>query len=667
MTDVVKVVVSAARGPASTVPGPAGLSPFTNLTDLGGKSDGTDSSAAIATAVSTKAAFVVLPAQSTQKRTWYFGTDFPIVDLAAARVTLDVDPEAVVSIPSASLMSPFRLRHARSTWYRFRDINADYQARPNTNLPRVEKSIFLDDGMPDWTRYSSVSPSTLAARKVSWNTANAWADDAFSGGTSASSFGHAFSADGDGAFHIGFRRVRPGQRFSARPGVAGGSPLLAAIVRHTGGYDGVAGETNSAPAVNVIEKPLASAGSFTDAKFFAKDTHASYWPANAIWTIQIDSWNTYSVFLNGLQATRRKVDGFIFEAGFGMFPLGSGTSVSWNDLHLVEGYKPSAPQLTSILFCGDSRMMVRDACPADIARDALDLACGVRCYRFDNQAVSGQDTSAQRTILAGKDLTKYNKVVIPLGTNNVQGDGSVAAMMTDIDAMCQQARAAKCDPILVVFPLWYTQGQAGAGKGVLSEDYEKGAPYRSAQLRYAADKGYQVLDLSWLTGPVIAHYVNANLGLDLTGLGDPVVFDNIHFTAIFNEVYGRALAKLLLGGFTSRPMLTLGEQALTPQNGWGATLTQPTLQISSSGMVTLGGEFTDAGGSSPAARADGTVITTLPPYAWPAKDFRCRPVAQNFAESPLIVVSRLTGEVRIYNLPTSTWIDLSDVQFPLAG
>jgi hypothetical protein len=641
-----------------------------SVTDYGAiPNNATDTTVALASAINDGAVRIRFPYRLGEDGTYKLASAWQ-ADGSMDDVTIDVDPATTISHAASSDVQSLAggmVRYERPTRHLLRDINSEYWSYPESNPVGNAKYLFLAGNDLDHSAWQSVTANDSAIVQplyVAWNGSDSWVADTFTSST-PDSFTRAVALT-DGFYHMGFTRVLPGQRYFAIPQVNTGTPLIAAIVRHEGGFSGVSAETDSSPAINRITKLTGVAGTSDALGFtgFPAGTHASYQPQYSGWAIEIETWNTYSIYYNGVLVDRVTVPGIISDAGFGMYANANADSITWGQHVLGKDLPRSSGQFLSVLSSGDSRGMPRDGCWVDYARQALDLSLGVRCYKWDNIAVGGDDSTAQLAALTATSLGSYNHVHINIGTNDAQGLGSLPTFLSNITAMKAYVVGNGCSVSFSIFDLWYTQGQAGAGEGQASANYQLAAPYREVIRRYCADNGIKLLDETLLSGPVVANYVNASLSPNLVGQGDPWQFDNIHQTSLANRIRGQAIAYAILGTRFPKRTLELASQGLTPQNGWTATIEQPTLQISANGTVWLSGVINDTGG---ATHTDGTVIATLPAYVRRSRVLRFRVVSQNAAENGFINLDLSTGEMSIYGFPTSTYVDLSAIQFPLTA
>jgi hypothetical protein len=233
----------------------------------------------------------------------------------------------------------------------------------------------------------------------------------------------------------------------------------------------------------------------------------------------------------------------------------------------------------------------------------------------------------------------------------------VADFLTNISTMVSIAKAGGCQVVLVNFGLWYTQAQAGV-RGQNSINYDQGARYRSAVLRLAAEQGCKLVDLPEILGPIWASYVNgATYSPNLNGQGDPVVFDNIHPSTMANRLIGRRIAEAIMGALIpKRDGMSLPNIPLAAvSNGWAVSLEAPFASIDAAGMVTFNGVVNDPGG---ATKASGTVILTLPAFLVPDRPMRRRCVCQVASENGYLQVDPANGQVSVFGITSSTFVDL---------
>jgi lysophospholipase L1-like esterase len=525
-----------------------------SVLDFGGATDGaTDCKDALNAAAGNAgyAGLVKMPKMRGTANTYYFSEFIPA---NFAGITLDVDDGVTLSIASDEIMSSMArsIRFARRTRFYWRNLNRYYWVsnaglmleQPNGTPPI--KDVWLDDASFERARYSAVLCNTaeVTPRYIQWNTSDAWGASGFSASDAKS---YRLAPGAAGYFHAGMRSVMPGDELMAGFGTIDGTPFLAALVRHADGYVGIFTSTDdAASSIQRIVKTTGVAGASSSLNPLWQGNHASYAPKNATWSIRVEGRRRCSIYLNGWCLTSFETTGDIFEAGFGLYVSGASDGVVVQDVVLARGRKPTRGGLLSVGIFGDSRSSPRLDCWPDFLPQALDQTAGLRVWKVNNLAVAGEASAAQLAALTAVGAAAFDVVVIDIGTNDVQGGVAVATFLSNVSSMVALCKAAGKPVILTVPDLWYTQTQA-AGGGQASTSYAAGGPYRTAILRLAAEQSVPVIDSPALAGPILAHYVNPALGVDLTLAGDPSLSDNIHPTSALNRLRAREVAKAICG------------------------------------------------------------------------------------------------------------------------
>lgn len=637
-----------------------------NVRDYGAKDDGaTDCTPALLSAAAAVnfAGTVRFPgtAASVYYFSLFYANQFP-------GVTFDVDDGVVLSTNGDDVMATTAeaLRFARPTRFYWRTLQRYYIVGRSALLsgahPPPTKDLWVDDSAFNRASSEAVLCNTAAItpRKILWPTSDTWEADGFAS-TTASEF--RFAAGVDSYFHVGMRRVLPGDALMASMGIYSGQPYLVAMLRTTGGLHVVyATPDDVATSIDLAAKALGV--SATDAALSPpwKGNHASYAPANAVWSIRIDAWDRAAFLLNGYPLATIKLNGYVVEAGFGMMGRTSSDSLVIRDVVVTHRAPPTNGTLVSVRVFGDSRSAPRYDCWPDYLPTALEYTAGMRVWKVDNQAVAGQNSTQQLAVLTSVGVSDVDVVVIDVGTNDVQGLVLVDTFRSNLTAMVNAVQAAGKTAVLVNFDLWYTQGQAGTGHGQASLNYQAGAPYRSALLRVAAEKGVRVVDAPSLDGPILAHFVTSGLGLDLTAAGDPTLSDNIHPTTMLTRLRAREIAKAIAGALLPAPgVLALHNVELAGANGWATSLQRVFAQVNASGEVTLGGLFNDPGG---ATRTNGTVVTTLPLNLRPLWTVRAKAWTDT-ADNIYVNIDSSTGQVTVYGLSTAGYFGIDGITYAL--
>lgn len=637
--------------------GPAGTSPYVDIRALGGSPDangtsnGAENSAALQEAIDDGAKRIVKPSSLSGNSVYRFDSPWPISQMSG--FVVDVGPDVTLSHAADSDLINDKIVYTGPTKHFLRSLGVEYVSYPESTTPKDQKRIFIEPSGPDKTTWKPVAcndPNQIKPRVVAWNTSDDWTSSTFSDVGSS-----AFQLLLDGSFRFGMHRMIPGKRIFARPTLIQGTPLLAAVVRHTGGFEGVTTTTNQSGLGRLTKYP-GTPGDISPINSFIADTHASYQGRYSEWSIAVENWNQYAIYFNGYAVARYKTSGVIFEVGFGGYASAAGDRVEWQDVVIADGAEGTG-ELISVACFGDSKTAPRDGAWPLYARQALDLTQGVRCYRFDNYAVGGQGSSQQLSAMQSANLAQYNDVHVNIGTNDVQGGLAVADFLNNISQMADAIRNAGAVPTFSIFDLWYTQGQAGP-RGQATVNYQMSAPYRSAIRRYCADQGIGLIDETMLSGPIIGNYVNTSLSPNLKGQGDPWQFDNIHETSLANRIRGTAIARLILSNHSNYRGYNLLSQALPTANGWAGT---PNINITFGGDIFVSGSVSFASGAS---RSDGTVIAVMPPYVRQSGEGQF-PARGDNGESGWVVVNYVSGEISIRGFSAANTVSLSNINFPL--
>ena len=637
-----------------------------SILDAGGASDGiTDCAAPLTIAANWGSGYGVIrfPWIPGTANIYYFstfvGTNFP-------GVTFDVDPGVVLSTPIDDIMTPTTeaIQFIRPTTFYYRGLSRYVtvgQTRWTTlTNPRPNKDLWVNQGSIDKSIYSPVlcNTSAITPYKITWPTSDTWQGDSFQSSTAVGWSNT--PAVLDNAFHMGMMKVIPGQEIMATVSQNGGSPYLAAIVRHTNGFVGIFCTSDQAgTTINVISKTTGGGNGTSNVTYpLWQGTHQSYSADNAEWSIRIDSWQNCSILFNGYIVATFAVTGAIFQAGFGGFT--TTTSDTWivNNMVSVFGKPPCYGFGLNVAVFGDSRTAPHYDCWPDHLRYALDFSFGIRVTKLDNYAVSGATSANQWTLMQGVNLANYNLIIIDIGTNDVQTNAGSATLASNLSSMLSYCAGHQI--LIINFDQWYDQAQAGSG-GQNSLNYQAGRDYRSTVLRLAAAAGAKVLDSPSVAGPIIANYVNSALTPNLTLQGDPTVADNIHPTPQANRVRALAVANAVAGIYLApvKDPLYLKATALTGgSNGWVMSTRQPYATIDAAGTVTIDG-FLNGG-----TQTAGTVVMTLPQHLWPARTKIFLSYGNVLTEVVHLSVNA-NGTITIDNTITSVWFSLDPLTWSL--
>lgn len=641
-----------------------------SLRSYGAKADGvTDCWTAAALAIAAGYATLRLDYIPGESNTAYFST-FP-ASTTLVGLTLDIDPRITLSVPDNAIVGEQNsqgVRVSRPTRFYFRSLNDFYTLNDGADLwfgnGAVRKMPYLDESDADMSLSIVIPAAVLTPQKVAWPGGDSFAADTFSSSTGAA---YNFAPGNDASFHLGMAPCKPGDEYVASLSASSTAGVLVALVRHTNGYAGVFcnADYNSTP--QFFNKVTGATGTSTPQQPLGVGTHETMSGAGSVWTIRIDSWQSFSVLFNGQAIARANTTGIIHSCGYGGYPSATGQTFTVSDLVRIRGRAYQAGEFSAVRVYGDSKAAWRgDAWPIYL-KDALEFGAGIRCWRVTNRAVAGHIAYEQRLVMAGDPVGDSNVVVIDVGTNDIQGQTVLASFIADVTAMIEQAQAAGCKVVLGIPSLWYTRTEAGS-RGQASVNYGRGAAYRSALFLLGAQKGCRVVDNTRFDGPVLGNYVNSASAVDLTNAGDPVLYDNIHPTTETNKRRALGYGRAILGFYANKRgnlYLPLHAMAGVTSNNWNAGTggDTPSATISDDGRVQLSGTVT-AGGA--AVRTDNTIVYTLPAYLRPPATVRRVAVVQAPADVGNIWLNCNTaGEITIQGgaASTSTWIDLSCITF----
>lgn len=617
-----------------------------SVKDFGAKGDGvTDCSSALLGLVATVNPVVRLPFVPGSANVYYFSTFDPD---ALQGVTFDVDRGVKISVPNdwlAGKASAQNIKFIRATQFVFRSLNTEYTAMPGNNEVYAAKDGFLESYAFDNSEVQVIdAAANLLPLKISWPSSDTWVADTFS--AADQSFAAMTVATGDNSFHIGFLDVLPGQEISACL-LVNGTPQLSAVARSSGGYSGIfASSTTSGIVVKSFVKATGSAPVETVVQYPMLNDHASYFPINSEWKIRVNSFNNYDILFNGCTVITISTPGYILDAGFGAF-FNSGLSNPlvniFNPVKIVNA-KYSRNSFLAVKVFGDSISAPRVDCWPTYLKKELEFSEGLRAWNIINKAIPGDNVAGQLAVMQSVGVADADVVVIAIGTNDGQGQTDYTAFKSNLSAMVNICVTAGKPVILCKFGLWYTQGQAGVGKGQPSANYDKAFRYRNIVARVAAETGAKLLDFTEIEGPIAAYYVNSGLYVNMVGKGDSFVHDNIHPTTMATKVIARAVARSIMGLLSiSRKRKASGMCTPIAMNNWSINSGDRPVRVdvSDGGTVSLSGIVFKSTGSVTA----GTQILQLPRNIAPPFDMQF-PVYADTAGVSLQVLP--TGEVKLF-------------------
>ncbi|GGX30576.1 hypothetical protein GCM10007242_41580 [Pigmentiphaga litoralis] len=461
-----------------------------------------------------------------------------------------------------------------------------------------------------------------------------------------------FNSPGTGYYELAEIRLKVGQRLHCSvtipAGMAGLTP--ACFARTALGYYGM---TWSGGNSAFIEKEAGSGyvqGNVVHPQDAYRQVHATFDPSQAIITIEPTSAYSFNILVNGALFRSRTVKDPIQAYGIGGYLAGQTAGVRYENLWIEEGGAQNSTGLLGLFYIGDSRQQDPGApCPGRWAAKYLDGSMGMRVSQYRNQAVGGQASANQLAILLANGVPAgTTDTVIGVGTNDQQGALGAAALYANVKQMIGICKAAGSRVVLDLYPLWYTQAQAGA-RGQASTRYAEGNPYRATIMRLAAEERVVVVDGLTEYGLIIANMVNPALAPNLTWM-DPVVADNIHGNPTLFRLQGWAHAKAILGQInkvtSNRVDWTDLPSVWAPQEGWNyVNGSARRFRANDSGDVEFRMHLTMAAG---AARANGTLVHGFGKFLTP-RDPVVIPVLTDLFEPGYLVLSP-DGGLRCYGL-----------------
>jgi hypothetical protein len=546
------------------------------------------------------------------------------------QVTLPLPPAATPSLPMACVVQPGGARSTpdesrKSRWLNTADIIAPVHRMVDPRTGWKKRLLTWPGAIGDGGDGAGVGETTKIFFDASSVVINA--------------------SSGEGALHAAYTRLMVGDELSTRLDVSTGSAgfIPAVIVRSLTEFSGTLLTTEGA---TWFKKRIGSALAQGAATPPGMAQHQSYSPFTSIVTVRLVSPYRYIIMINGMVIYEGRSADPIQEIGLGGY-ISEACIFRWTDIFMARGNAPAAARLVGLFVIGDSLSMDQQGCWARWCRSALDATLGVRVAQYRNQAVGGQDSSAQLAILRAQGVPAgTTHTGIQIGTNNTQGLGPVAQLTADVSEMFDILEAAGSQIVLSLPPLWYTQGQAGL-RGQASLRYAEGTPYRIALIKLCAARRVPILDSLPAYGPMLANFVNPLLVPNLTAL-NPMVFDNIHPEAYMAKTMGYSIAGLLLGqmayvGTNEVPWTDL-PSTWPVQNNW---VLDPAdggqFLIAADGARRFRANYSTGVG---ATLADGTTVHQLGPLLMPS-----RPVpveAFTPAGQRLLMILGVDGQLKIY-------------------
>lgn len=476
--------------------------------------------------------------------------------------------------------------------------------------PFEEREDWLDGGsIDDRLNYQAIDLTTV--RTLTWD---ATISDMFEEDAPASVTATAigYNLTNDGLWHITEIPVQGGMEVSAVMPGNNPSGNRAAFILTTQGFEYVQVPENTGGQL-IVKHAGAAAGAPSAISWFGQADHQSYQAQNSEWTIRAVQGRKYAVLFNGVEIVPTRdlqVAGDIIAVGFGHYGAAA-ASVSTEFATRVFRREQTGKSGFYGEITGNSTSA------ADIhgywqpwMEECIDGSLGLKLLApFVNRATSGNNSAqiaAQIELTISTGLANVCVIGAP-EINDIQQGAAFATTLGNIMPRAAALRDAGIKPILVIGTLWYSQLLAGF-KGKPTTNYEAGARHRAALRRQAAALGgVHILDLQQLLGPIIATL------LDRGDITDPVLRDNIHWTAYCYRLVGRAIAKAVLRAMCvpmtprllARPFPTHAAYSwFDAGNGWSNF--NASYSLSDEGRFSLRGSFLNGD------LTDGTALARLP-------------------------------------------------------
>lgn len=529
--------------------------------------------------------------------------------------------------------------------------NYTYRMTPEHKKPWAEKSLFLTDSDIDRGVVKPIVATGTTKLKINFLSSDTFID-ATADQTSVSDQVTWNSIPADGIARLSFTPIRPGDELSACFLEAGVYRRMA-MIRTSAGYYAIYADGGGAQPHYAGR--LTGGPSFDNVfDYLGRTTHANVAPENSLWSIKVFSYNTFAVLFNGVEVTGiLTVAGYIIDAGFGVVAIGVAQTLHVNGFVRWQG-KPAGGKR------GIIALMIGDSMTADIhggwpyaLREALNGSFGGRIISVINQAVSGQASGDQLTILQANGLQNANLVFIAPGANDIQFNVPAATYISNISQMLDICAAGFATPVVLVPQTWYLQANAGGG-GQATINNGGGRDHRARLMRLCADRGVKCVDMMQVSGPILSNWLS---NPDI----DPWVRDNIHLTTHAYRIWGFALARAGADALCPRYDQHMDPTAFvisSASNGWNFAVQQPYFEVCESRWLGLSGVLSNGTITS------GTLMYKLPAAFAPSSPRRFECPTNLIA--PCKVSIDATGAMVITDAGAgTTWVDLSSITYRL--
>ncbi|QIU92155.1 phage tail fiber protein [Yokenella regensburgei] len=569
-------------------------------------------------------------------------------------ITLDVDNGVKFTVPDAGYIGN------AAKWLHTVDVDfvnetgtCTFQHTPATNRRAADRPLWLDIDNRDSSRWIPVDATTDLGY-FSFDQR-----DDIRSAASVSSNPSAFAVTNTDLYitQFGMLKCYPGEslNFTADSPTAtsvANAGIIQCEDRRYWFWSGGNGVDGLIPPI--ATKPIGSAVTVESIAYQGMNTHASYFMFDSVVTIRIDSKRRFTILLNGYAIHTQETPSDILEYGCGVQGLGQ---ITLKDMTVHKGVTADTGKFLRVASWGDS--LTGSSMPttwAKILEDMLDASNGIRISKFDNYAVPGAGSGDQLAAMGSVAVGSYNYHFILIGTNDIQGQSGVTTYISNVHAMINNILNNGSRVILGVPPMWYTQAQLpGGGGGAVN--YEKGKLYRSALMREVASWNsprVRLVDLTTVTGPVLADFRNSSLNPELAGQHkDPAVYDCLHLTQNTQFLVARAFSKAFMGDINDKgDGMVVSDAALSGigTNGWSSAAGAVYRRIPGN-MVCINAIMNN---SVPGA-VNNVAIATLPRAIWP-KSGESFCVAGDGTQGRITIST--TGVVTLYGISGGNFVQI---------
>lgn len=262
---------------------------------------------------------------------------------------------------------------------------------------------------------------------------------------------------------------------------------------------------------------------------------------NTILSVFVTGQKTVEFYINGWRVSKLTLYGNIKSIGFGCYSGGQSGKAQCFDFITSDSNDKQVGDNLNIFISGDS-LSFGEAVGMDwptMLKSILVGQYGIYDVSIDNKAVSGQKAVEQLAVIKASDLSSYDYTLILVGSNDIIQQTSMSAFRQTIVDMINSVKNKGSVPIIGIPPMYIDQSLTG--KGFYAANYAKGAIYRSAIYRIAAEQKITVADTLSEIGKV---------GVDNTQLRD-----NLHLQSKTNAFVAKSFARTILSNEINKTVI----------------------------------------------------------------------------------------------------------------